>query len=129
MTHDPDELLAALTELRAERAKLEATLADIRQATTQGRQLQKDLKAEYQIIRDDINGRIKDVLESAVEKALAELAGTVNGWMRRSVAKIIAEFDKLEALLLHKDAKSRKAGEPTLEDLIRTRFASIEDTE
>lgn len=118
-----------LVEIQAERAKLEATLAGLRDAITQGRQLQKDLKAEYQVIRGDINGRIKDLLEGAVEKSLAELAGTVNGWMRRSVAKIIAEFDKLEALVLHKDAKSRKAGEPTLEDLIRTRFASIEDTE
>jgi hypothetical protein len=94
----------------------------LRAATREAHEVLKDLRAERRAITqllDGIGRRVDDRIKAAVKDGLAALGIAVDDQMRKSVAKFTAEFDRLEAIVLGTDPKSRRTGRPPLAEVLR----------
>lgn len=98
---DPAQEAEALRELLRE---AHGVLKDLRGATKDASALAPDL--------------VKGQLETAVADGLASYADTIRKAQDEAVAKVNDEFDKLADLLMGRDAKSRRKGQPDIPTLV-----------
>lgn len=98
---------------------LETMKDEIRDA----RGLMKDLKQTIKEGREVVTTLVKDEIEAhiraEVKKELDRMSEEVENAMQLSVDKIHREFDKLSNLLLGLNAKHRKKGQPSMEEIVK----------
>lgn len=104
-----EELLRKLEEAEHRNREL---LRELNQATKDARQALKEHKEQLNREADNIVG---ETVNAAVRIRLDELAVSTKTAMDRSVAKVAAEFTRLENAFLGKEKRNDK---PSLEDLI-----------
>ncbi|MGR6922610.1 hypothetical protein ACU635_50865 [[Actinomadura] parvosata] len=95
---------------------------ELRELIREGHALLKDMRAEKREIKqllDGIPARVDARIEDQVKAGLETLGKETRAAMDASVAKVAAEFDRLEAILTGTDPASRRRGQRPLEDLIR----------
>lgn len=104
----PEELKSTMDQARE-------LLSDIRGAT-------KDLRAAKREVEDWIvcivRAQVTKIIEERVKAELEALGRVTKTEMAKSVAKVTAEFDRLENILL---GKERDDDQPSIEELIRRR--------
>jgi predicted nucleic acid-binding Zn-ribbon protein len=108
-------------------------IAALREATREAHEVLRDLRTERRAVEQllaGIEGRVKravgDLIEEAVTREVATLGEATDMAMRKSVAKVEREFDRLERILTGRE-KGAKHG--PIEDLIRRHVASREAPE
>lgn len=89
-------------------------IAALKEATREAHEALKDLRTEHRAVRqmlDGIEGRtrraVETLMEEALKRELAALGTSTDMAMRKSVAKVTREFDRLEAILLGKEHPGR----------------------
>lgn len=107
-----------------EPAQLEALAeaeASLRQATQEARQAIKDLRRERREAEQAIAGMMRQEIgariDAEVRRQVELLGRETQDAMRRSVAKVGREFDRLARLYLEGDTK----GEPSLPEMMEAR--------
>lgn len=109
---------------------LEQTREQLRAGISEARGTLKDLRYEIKTARDLAattrqlaaelaRTQVKDVLEAEVTKQVTLLGKTNSETMRKSVEKVIAEFDKLRDLLLGNERVADGREERSIPDLLQ----------
>lgn len=98
---------------------------DLREAIRDARALLKDLKQATREVRElldkSVPEQVEERIETAVVKGLGEYQGALRTAIDEATDKVTREFDRLEQLFLGTSAANRRAGEPSIEELIRRR--------
>ncbi|MFJ2178923.1 hypothetical protein ACIOHE_39275 [Streptomyces sp. NPDC087851] len=102
-----EQLAETRDQLRAEIREARETLKDLRTEIKTARGLVPDLTAER--------------ISAEVQTQLARLADATTTAMDTAVDRINRQFDGLYDTLMGQDRASRRAGEPSIPDLIRAR--------
>lgn len=103
----PEQLEQVRDQLRAEIREARETLKDLRGAIKEARELAPEL--------------VGGLIEAEVTKGLEELGKTTKQAMRDSVARVITRFDELFDLITAQDRVTRRAGKPSIPELIEAR--------
>jgi hypothetical protein len=99
-----EELRSLLGQIRSEKAEAHGILRDLRIETRSARRLIPMMVAQR--------------INKAVEEHLARFAEATQQAMVDNVAKVTAEFEKLQAVLLGQDHQSRREGKASVLDLV-----------
>jgi hypothetical protein len=102
---------------------------ELRELIREGHGLVKDIRTERRAVEqllDGIPARVEASIKDTVERGLVALRETTKTAMDRSVAKVFAEFDRLQGLLTGTHPSHVRKGKPPLEDLIRA-YAETKD--
>lgn len=107
---------------------LAAAFAALNQAERRCNELLAEMRAERQLIREqlaaarsEINGSIKTILEAAVKEQVDQLGKETRQAMDRATDKVSKEIDRYLELALGQDAYSKFIGRKPIPDLIRER--------
>lgn len=106
-TPDPDAL-EALKE--ATRGAHEA-IKDLRAATKEAREVVEQV---HVAARKDVDDRIEEALKAGLE----ELSNAISDAIEVSTDKVFKRFDAIQATLLGETKKDRRAGRPSIPELI-----------
>jgi ABC-type transporter MlaC component len=99
-----------------------AAAEELRDLIREAHSLLKDMRAEKREIKqllDGIPARVDARIEDRVRTGLEVLGKETKKAMDASVAKVTAEFDRLESILTGTERTQRRQGKRPLEDLIR----------
>ncbi len=113
-----------------DRTPAEQAAEDLRELVREAHGLLKDLRAERRAIVDLLDGipaKVDDRIQEHLKAGLEELGKATKQAMTVSIEKVSREFDRLEAIFLGTDRESRRAGKPSVEDLIRRARTERED--
>jgi predicted nuclease with TOPRIM domain len=110
---------AAAVDLREQREELRN---EIREA----HEVLKDLRTEIREARTLVPLLAKDLFEAEVKKQLAALTSETKKAMDASVDRVAAKFDELFDLYMRGSRSHRRAGEPSLIELLEKR-AMVDD--
>ncbi len=106
----------SLRDLKQTLYRLEAATTEAKQTIADVHSAAKDLRASIREARTLLATGVSVILDAKVDAAVSALGEASSQAMRDSVARVIAEFDKLGALLLEADKNMKKQ---SMEDVIR----------
>lgn len=95
---------------------------ELRELIREAHGLLKDLRAERRAITELLDGipaRVEAHIGEQLAAGLAGLGKALKKAMDDSVEKVSREFDRLEGFFLGTSPAARRAGKPSLEDLIQ----------
>ncbi|MCQ9178576.1 hypothetical protein KMT30_05935 [Streptomyces sp. IBSBF 2953] len=114
--------------------KREPTVEDLVQVRDQlraeireGRETLKDLRGAIKEARGVAPRIVTDLLTAEVTTQLKVLSDHTKRAMDDSVARVIAKFDDLFRAITGQDHTARRAGKPSIPDLIAQRSAETKD--
>ena len=99
---------------------------ELRELIREAHGVLKDMRAERREIEqllDGIPGKVDDRIKDGMTSGLANLGEATKQAMDASVAKVFAEFDRLEAAFTGRSRARQRAGKPPLEAQIRDHVA------
>lgn len=103
----------------AEPSKEQQRIRDeLREEIREARGILKDLRREIKDARTLGPLLVKEQLEAEVWEQVDKLGKVTAKQMELSVAKVIAEFDRLSDLLMGRTRRDRRTGKPSIPDLI-----------
>lgn len=111
-----EDLQKLRDQLQEEIREARGTLKDLRYEIKTARDL---VEATRQLAAELAETQVRDLLEKEVTRQLAALGEQTSEQMRKSVAKVIAEFDKLRDLLLGRDRVADGREERSIPDLLQ----------
>ncbi|MCZ4611599.1 hypothetical protein O3S80_49225 [Streptomyces sp. Lzd4kr] len=111
-----EDLHKTRDQLRAEIREARGTLKDLRYETKAAREL---VAATRQLAAELTETHVRDLLHAEVTRQLNALGEETEQQMRKSTAKVIAEFDKLRDLLLGHDKVADGRQEHSIPDLLQ----------
>ena len=111
-----DDLKAIREQLREEIREARGTLKDLRHEIKTARGL---LDATREFVTHLVQEDVKAVLEAEVTTQVALLGKTTNEAMRKSVAKVNAEFDTLADLLMGRERATADPEKRSIPELLK----------
>lgn len=103
-------------QLREEIREARGTLKDLRYETKTAREL---AEATRQLAAELAETQVRDLLAAEVDRQVTALGEQTQQQMSKSVAKVIAEFDKLRDLLLGNDRVTDGREERSIPELLQ----------
>ncbi|MEV7871473.1 hypothetical protein AB0P17_36480 [Streptomyces sp. NPDC088124] len=101
--------------------QLEQIRDQLREEIREARGTLKDLRAEIRTARRLLPELAAERISSEVATQLARLGDATTTAMEAAVNRVNAKFDELYDIITGQDHASRRAGEPSIPDLIRAR--------
>lgn len=93
----------------------------LRTEIREARETLKDLRYEIKTARELVPLLTDELFETEVAKQLKALGEETEKAMDRSVDRVTAKFDQLYDILTGQDRQSRRAGKPTVPELLRAK--------
>lgn len=106
--------------------QLDEVREQLRAEIREGRETLKDLHAAIKEARQVAPKLVTDILMAEVSRQLEALSEHTTKAMDDNVARVIAKFDELFRTITGQDHASRRAGNPSIPDLIAERCADGE---
>lgn len=101
--------------------QLEQLRDQVRAEIREARETLKDLRREIKDARTLVPLLTDELFEAEVKKRVDELGRVTEKAMEDSVARVIAKFDVLYDTLTGQDRQSRRAGKPSIPELLDAR--------
>ncbi|MGW3152726.1 hypothetical protein [Streptomyces sp. NPDC001089] len=106
--------------------QLEQARDQLRAEIREGRETLKDLHAAIRTAREIAPKLVTDVLTAEVSRQLEGLGEQTKKAMDDSVKRVIAKFDELFRVITGQDHASRRAGKPSIPELVAKHFPESE---
>lgn len=118
MGSGPVETVEELREVLKEEV-LEFLKDEVREARGFLKDLKKATKEAEDTIGKTLHDKVEQLIAAEVQKELAKMSGEIEEAMNAATEKVGKEFDKLANLLLGVDAKNRRKGNPSIEEVVK----------
>ena len=105
-------------DLKREREKLEATLADLKASIQEAHGLLSDLRIETRQARRLVPMQVTNRITKELDKQLPHYFEALGKQVDKAEAAIIAKFEDMYATLVGRDTRSRKEGLKPIDELI-----------
>jgi chromosome segregation ATPase len=105
-------------------SKTEDEIAALKAATREAHeavQALKDARREAQAMLDQLQPGIHKRLSQEVDAGLAQYREALETAIKNATTAVFKRFDTVAELILGEDRKSRKAGKPSLEEMLAAR--------